>query len=262
MQGSIARHLIPATLALLLGVPGAPAAAATFDHRAFDALLRAHVREGRVDYDAFAAAPSFASYLGALSKADPGRLSPEERLAFWINAYNAYTIQLVNAHKERESIRNINKTLGVVKAKGPWNEPIVRAGGRVLSLDDVEQRIIRKEFQEPRIHFALVCAAVSCPPLRDEAYTGQRLTTQLQEQATAFLLRSPASNRVDVAARKVHLSPIFDWYKDDFGGTAALGRYVGGFHPPGPARTLLESGAFELVFTDYDWRLNSRPAPP
>lgn len=244
---------------LLLGAPPAGAQAAAFDHGAFDALLRAHVRDGRVDYDAFARATTFRAYLRSLERADLAALPEPERLAFWINAYNAYTIQLIVAHGERESIRNVNKTLGVLALKGPWKEPIVRAAARTLTLDDVEHEIVRKQFREPRIHFALVCAAVSCPPLRAEAYTGARLDAQLDEQARAFLLATPAANRVDPAARSVHLSPIFDWYRGDFGGDdAALGRYVAAFHPPGPARELLLSGDFRVHWTAYDWALNSQ----
>jgi hypothetical protein len=233
------------------------AAPAAFDHSAFDALLRAHVAQGLVDYDAFAKDPSFARYLDALSRAKVDALPEPERLAFWINAYNAYTIQLVNAHRERESIRNINKVLGL--GKGPWKEPIVRAGGQTLTLDQVEHEIVRKRFREPRIHFALVCAARGCPPLRPEAYTGARLEAQLDEQARAFLARSPERNRVDVAARTVHLSPILDWYREDFGGTkAAVGRYVAAYLPAGPAKELLLAGDFTLAYTDYDWSLNKR----
>jgi hypothetical protein len=233
--------------------------ASTFDHSAFDALLRAHVAQGLVDYDAFRAAPAFPRYLDQLARADPSALPERERLAFWINAYNAYTIHLINTHGERESIRNINKTLGVT-LKSPWREEIVRAGGRVSHLDHVEHEIIRKQFREPRIHFALVCAAKGCPVLRSEAYTGARLEAQLDDQARAFLLRSPDKNRVDVAARTVYLSPILDWYKEDFGGTKpAVGRYLAAFHPEGPARALLLSGSFELKYTDYDWSLNLLP---
>jgi hypothetical protein len=244
---------------LLAGVAPALGAPARFDHALLDTLLKKHVRGGLVDYDGLAKAPELPRYLDALSRADVKALSDTERLAFWINAYNAYTIHLINSHGERASIRNINKTLGVVPAKGPWQEKIVRADGRVSSLDEVEHGIIRKEFQEPRIHFALVCAAASCPPLRSEAYTGEALFAQLQDQARIFLLQSPAKNRVDVPSGTVYASRIFDYYKEDFGGTpAAIGKYLAAFHPPGPARALLESGSFKLEYTEYDWSLNKQ----
>jgi hypothetical protein len=228
------------------------------DHSAFDALLRQHVDEGLVDYDAFARSREFERYLDTLAHADLEGLSEPERLAFWINVYNAYTIRQINAHDERESIRNINKILGLLPGKGPWSEEMVRAAGRTLSLDDVEHGIVRQQFDEPRIHFALVCAALGCPPLRSEAYTAARLDEQLEEQARVFILESPDKNRVDVEARAVWASPIFFWYEDDFGGTdAALGRFLARYHPEGPARDLLESGEFRLRKTDYDWTLNS-----
>ncbi len=249
-----------ALLLLLLGLL-APRARAeqAFDHSAFDRLLSRHVVDGLVDYDAFKAAPEFGKYLESLASAKPAGLAPAERLAFWINTYNAYTIQLIVSHGERASIRNINKTLGL-KLKGPWQEELVRAGGLRLHLDHVEHEIIRKQFHEPRIHFALVCAALSCPPLRSEAFTGARLEEQLADQARVFLLASPTKNRVDVAARVVHGSPIYSsYYRDDFGGSdAAIGRYLAGLWPPGPERDLLASGRFQLVSTDYDWTLNSQ----
>lgn len=262
-----------ATAALLLAgaaVAGAPvvthaAAAAqsgTVDHSAFDALLRAHVRNGLVDYDAFKTSAEFRQYLARLAATDPAALGRAERLALWINAYNAYTIQLVNAHGERASIRNINKSFGFVKAYGPWKEKLAVVGGRAYGLDEIEQDVVRKQFREPRIHFALVCAAMGCPPLRSEAYTGARLDAQLDDQARAFLLRSPAKNRVDADGRTVYLSPIFVEFRDyinDFGGSeAAVGRYVARYFPAGPERALLEGGGFKVVKTAYDWKLNSQ----
>ena len=138
-----------------------------------------------VDYDAFKG-PDFKAYLASLDKARSRDAStPRERLAYWINVYNAYTIELINEHRERDSIRNINKIAGHRKANGPWHEKLVKAGGKVYHLDNVEHDIIRKQWNEPRIHFALVCAAMGCPPLRSEAYTGARLEEQLHGPGAA-----------------------------------------------------------------------------
>jgi hypothetical protein len=250
----------PSPVVLPLAAQAAQAAA--FDHAAFDRLLQAHVRDGLVDYDAFARSAEFREYLARLAATDPATLGRAEQVAFWINAYNAYTIQLINKHGERRSIRNINKSFGLVKAYGPWQEKLANVGGRAYGLDEIEQGILRKRYQEPRIHFALVCAAMGCPPLRSEAYTGARLDAQLDDQARAFLLRSPTKNRVDVAARTVHLSPILVEFRDyiqDFGGSeAAVGRYVARYFPAGPERALLERGDFRVVKTHYDWTLNSQ----
>ena len=247
---------MPFVMAAVCAAAALAAGNAAFDHAAFDRALKARVAGGTVDYDAFARAPEFPHYLDALSRARPDALPEKEQIAFWINAYNAYTIQLVNAHGERQSIRNIDKTLGVMKAMGPWKEEMVRAGGRTLSLDFVEHEILRKRWREPRIHFALVCAARSCPPLRSEAYTGARLEAQLDDQARLFIARSPEKNRVDVEHATLYLSPIFGWFKDDFG--PDLGRFLARYVPEGPARALLESGAFKVVETPYDWSLNKK----
>ena len=234
------------------------AAAQAFDHSTFDALLKKHVVNGMVDYGGFKG-PDFKAYLASLDQADPAKLDPKERLAYWINVYNAYTIELINRHDEQGSIRNINKTLGVA-AHGPWREKLVKAGGKVYHLDNVEQDIVRKEWKEPRIHFALVCAGMGCPPLRSEAYTGAKLEEQLADQASLFLRKTPLKNRVDVKAGIVYGSPIYiKYYPEDFGGSpAAIGKYLAGFYPDGPEKQLLLLGTFKLVVTEYDWTLNSQ----
>ena len=179
--------LLAAAVSLAPPSPQSPGAIGPSLHAPFTALLKEHVRHGLVDYDAFEKSPEFPKYLQALATARIDRMTRDERLAYWINVYNAYTIALINKHKERESIRNINMFLGLVKGKGPWKEEIVRAAGRTLTLDEVEHKIIRVEFKEPRIHMALVCAALSCPPLRTEAFEGARLNEQLHDQTRTFL---------------------------------------------------------------------------
>jgi hypothetical protein len=234
----------------------------TFDHGAFDRLLHEHVVNGLVDYDAFAASPAFAEYLRSLAKFDPRSLAPDQRLAFWLNAYNAYTIQLVNSRHERESIRNIDRTLGLLKLRGPWTESFAEVAGKRYSLDEIEHRVIRKQFREPRIHFALVPAALGAAPLRSEAYAGDRLEQQLDDQTRIFLTQSPTKNRVDVVKKTIYLSRIFDYYPEDFGGTTrATIQFIARHHPDGPAKTLLLGRRLPMVETTYDWRLNAKPAP-
>lgn len=253
----LASVLLAAPIASPLPAQRAPAV----DHAPWDSLLRAHVADGLVDYDAFARSAAFRGYLARLARTDPAALPRDEQLALWINAYNAYTIQLVVRHGERTSIRNINRTLGVFRGGGPWKEPLAVVGGRRYTLDDIEHGIIRPRFRDARIHFALVCAARGCPPLRGEAYTGARLDAQLDDQGRIFLRESPTKNRVDVATRTVYLSPIFLSFRDyidDFGGSrAAVGRYVARWFE-GSERALLLSGDFRVVETPYDWGLNAR----
>lgn len=233
-------------------------APAVMDHAAFDALLRAHVTaDGLVDYEAFARAPTFTPYLQALAATDPSPWPRADQLAYWINVYNAYTIHLINSRGEQRSIRNINKRFGVT-LKSPWAEPVVRAAGRTLTLDDVEHRIIRPTYGDARIHVALVCAAMGCPPLRPEAYLGTRLDGQLDDQARRFLA-TRTKNRVDVAGGVVHGSPIFTWYRDDFGGTlAGVGAFWARYLDDAAARALLTSGRFRWEDTPYDWSLNAQ----
>ena len=243
----------------LAAAPMTAQSTAHFDHAAFDALLHAHVTNGMVDYGAFKAAPPFRRYLDALNAKDPATLPRNEQLAFWINAYNAYTIQLIVKHNERESIRNINKT-AFLKLKGPWSESLAKVGGKSYTLDDIEHKIIRPTYKDPRIHFALVCAAMGCPPLRSEAFTGTKLNAQLEDQGAMFITRSPAKNRVDVGAKTFHHSMIFGYYKSDFGGTIqGSAQFAAKWFPAGSAeRALLESGDFKAIETEYDWTLNSQ----
>jgi hypothetical protein len=246
-------------LSLLLGW-AAPSAG--FDHAAYGRLLREGVHGGMVDYDAFASSTSFLAYLRSLDAVRPDLLDPDERLAYWINVYNAFTIQLVASSGERTSILNLAREAGSPGGGGPFKQPVVRAAGRVLSLDQVEHEIIRKEFREPRVHFALVCAAMSCPRLRSEAYTGSQLGAQLEDQARLFILSSPSKNLIDAARGVAHLSPIFDWYLEDFGGTReALGHFLARYFPKGPEKEVLESGRFRVEYTNYDWALNGNARP-
>ncbi len=233
-----------------------------FDHGAFDRLMRRHVTTDGVDYEAFAHAPELASYLKQLEGAQPSALSELERLAFWINAYNAHTIHAVVIHRPKQSIRDIVLPGRDGQPGSVWKAPIVRAGGRVHTLDEIEREVIPKGFREPRIHFALVCAGASCPPLREEAYTGERLSAQLEDQAQRFLHGRAKGCRVDAKNGIVHVSEIFFWYKEDFGDDVAVGRYIARYLPDSLERRVLESGRFRLVAIPFDWSLNrARPSP-
>jgi hypothetical protein len=246
-------------LAIASSLLARSASAQTFEHSRFDALLKKHVVKGMVDYVAFDHAHSFKEYLKSLERADVSALPERERLAFWINAYNAYTIELINKYEERASIKNISEGAGFERTKGPWKEPIVKAAGQTYTLDEVENGIIRKQFREPRIHFALVCAAMSCPHLRSEAYTGAKLDAQLDSQGRTFVLDEARGGWVDVNKAVVHASRIFDWYRNDFGGSdAAIARYIAQYHPESPEKQLLLGGHFKMEFLEYDWTLNSR----
>jgi hypothetical protein len=235
----------------------APAGANGSIHAPFTALLRDHVRNDLVDYDAFAKAQEFQQYLSTLQAARLEPMSKDERLAFWINAYNAYTIQLINQYKERESIRNVNMFMGVLKGNRAGKVEIVRAAGRLLSLDDVLNKVIRAEFKEPRVHMALVAAAISSPPLRPEAYEGSKLGAQLDDQTRTFLRERQTANRLDLGNSIIHLSPIFDWNRADFGKTdAALLRFVAPYFEGKGEKAAFAASRLTIEFTEFDWSLN------
>lgn len=220
-----------------------------FDPGPFDALLRANVADGRVDYKAFAGSTDFANVLSEIETADVGGMSTDEQLAFWINAYNASVIRNVNAHS------GIKSPLDV---KGFFDKETFKIAGREVTLNDVENTIIRPTFQEPLIHFGLVCAARSCPPLIPTAYTADNVRDLLAENARNYLADTK-QNRFDPKTGVLHLSKIFEWYKEDFGGDDAGLIAFAKEYGPGDMQSGLEKGRKVTVrFVEYDWTLNGK----
>jgi hypothetical protein len=236
---------------------------ATFDHGALTAVLQAYVdARGLVDYARLAADADsvLTPYLQRLAATDPASLGDDARLAFWLNAYNAYALHLVVTKYPVESIRDIRPAPGpsVPKVNSPFLLDVGEVGGQVRSLDEIEHDIIRARFDEPRIHFALVCAALSCPRLRRTAYTGDRLDAQLDDQARTFL-HNPAKNVVPAAdGTTIRLSRIFKWFDGDFGGSKdATQRFLAPYFE-GDVRRTLQGAGYEVAFRDYDWTLNDQ----
>ena len=231
------------------------------DHSLFDALLKEHVNDqGFVDYAAIKMGSSLDDYLAVLSTVNPEGLSNEEAIAFWLNAYNAYTIKLIIDNYPVGSIREISPLrikglrLAIPKINSPFEYKLARINGVAYSLDDIEHGVLRRKFNEPRIHFALVCASISCPSLRKEAFTGDRLDEQLTDQARAFL-RDPSKNRID-EGETIYLSRIFDWFQKDFAASkAGLQKYLAQFFE-GELKNQLEDGLFRVKYLKYDWSLN------
>jgi len=235
----------------------------TFDHSAFTEILREVVDErGYVDYAALAADPApLDAYLRRLAATDPANLSDDDRLAFWLNTYNAYTLKLIVDNYPVGSIRDVVGGAFVPLVNTPFKVEFVTVGGEVMTLDGVEHGTIREEFDEPRIHFALVCAALSCPPLRAEAYVGDRLDAQLDEQARRFLTNE-AKNRIPADEDTIELSKIFSWFKGDFDGNdTALQAFLAPYFD-GDVRAKLEQGAYDVDFLSYDWSLNDTSSLP
>ena len=225
-------------------------------HGLFDAVLKDHVRDGRVDYQAITSDSRFWRYLDQLAATDPDTLPDEKaQLAFWINAYNAYTIRLIIDRLPLQSIRDIG--LGLPVVSGPWSIEFAEIGGKTFTLNAIEHDIIRPRFKDPRIHFALVCAAVGCPKLRPEAYEGVSLDRQLDEDARGFLADS-SRNRFESDGKKLLLSQIFNWYRGDFDEAAgSVPKYIARYVGP-DARSVALDPDVVVEFLDYDWSLNSR----
>lgn len=212
-------------------------------------VLSVYVENGLVDYKGLKSDPgnlrSFLESSERVSKQEFESWAAEEQLAFLINVYNARTLGLVIDNYPVSSIKDIGSG-----GKGPWDEPVVKIFGETITLNELENSLIRKNFKEPRIHFALVCAAMGCPPLLDKPYIGANLDTQLDAQTKKFL-SDTGKNSFDEKSRTLRLSPIFEWYAADFEAEAGS---VAGFlkkYYPG-----LSADRYIIVYTDYDWSLN------
>jgi hypothetical protein len=257
----------PETL-LARSTSGTTAAASTpqppLDPGEFSAVL-ARVVDGRgmVDYAALQRQPAqLDRYLQALAELPPARFtswSEAEQIALLINAYNALTLRSIIDHDPiRPSIKAI---------PGVWKLRRHRVIGQRFTLDEIEHRILRREYNEPRIHAALVCAAISCPPLRREAYTGPELDRQLEDQTNRWLA-SREGLRIDREARTVAISSIFQWFAEDWPRADPSAAPVPGHkkesavlhfiarHRPIEERQLLLGGDYRLQFLPYNWDLN------
>jgi hypothetical protein len=223
---------------------------ATFDHSDFDELLREFVDDdGLVDYERLGREEAgLDRYIESLAVAPFVGLDRDDKLALLINAYNAFTLRLILDHTPLDSIRDI-------PAEQRWDAVRWNLAGRVLSLNQIEHEEVRPMFREPRIHFALVCAAVGCPPLRREAYVGARLDEQLDEQAVR-VNGDERWIRYDRGSGKLEVTSLYEWYRGDFEQVAGtILDYVARYRAD-LATELDDGDPPALEFLDYDWSLN------
>jgi hypothetical protein len=222
-----------------------------FDHAVFDQLLKKHVNEnGRVDYQNFSKdQPRLRQYLNSLSRNAPDTLtwSKAEQLAYWLNLYNAFTTELILDHYPLESIKDIGTKIPIVFGNSAWDIEFIHIGKRTYTLDQIENEVLKNNFDEPRVHFALVCAASSCPDLRREAYVADKLESQLNSQAVIFL-SNPIKNKI--GTDKSTISEIFKWYEIEFTKEGTLVDYLNQF-----TRSTISSNA-EIDYFKFDWSLN------
>jgi len=252
----VRRHFFLLLPALFITIADSEGQQSHDRHALFSLLLSRYVEDGSVDYVGFSGDSLFQQYLDHLASTNPDSLhSRDDRLSLWINAYNAYTIKLIIDRMPLKSIRDIS--MGLPFLFGPWSIPLANVGGAFYTLNEIEHDIIREEFQDPRTHFALVCASKSCPKLREEAYEGLRLQTQLEEDTQKFI-NDPDRNRFDLHGGVIFLSKIFDWYESDLereGGSVRdfLVRYSND-----EARQFLNNPNIEIEYLPYDWSLNGK----
>lgn len=243
-------HRIAVGLAALLLLAAPPAGAgAAVDHGIFAELLARHVAEGVVSYAGFKADEArLDQYLKVLEQVEPRRLGRDEQFAFYINAYNAWTIKLIlTGYPGVASIKDLGSLF-----QSPWKRAIVRIDGGLSTLDHIEHDILRPRFQDPRVHFAVNCASKSCPPLLNEPYRGDVLDAQLT-RVTADFLNQPAHSRLE--GDRLWVSAIFKWFAEDFNNDV-LGFYRK--YARGDLKQKLEAvrGRIEVRYMDYDWSLN------
>jgi hypothetical protein len=242
MRDQIVPSLVAGIVALAFLIPafGGRADAADappVDNRIYAELLTKYVANGHVDYAGF-----------KRDEARMERLPREEQFAFYINAYNAWTIKLIlTGYPGVKSIKDLGSLF-----QSPWKKEFVRIHGKTLTLDDIEHGILRPRFKDPRVHFAIVCASKSCPPLTAEPYLGAVLDAQLNRSTRDFL-NTPANYRLD--RNTFWVSSIFKWFAEDFN------KDVVGFYlrfAQGELKQKLQAGRdrIDVNYLDYDWSLN------
>ena len=209
-------------------------------HRVWDQLLKEYVTPtGKVDYSGLKQDSRLDLYLDQLAQNPVSDAwSRSQKLAYWINAYNAFTVKLITEHYPVASIRDIQR---------PWAKKFVELGEQKYSLNQIEHDIIRPLFQEPRIHFALVCAAISCPKLLNTSYQPELLDQQLDHQTRYFLNKSGKNK---LAQNQVSISQLFNWYGRDFKEKESIIAFLNRY-----SETAIDPKA-KIEFLPYDWSLN------
>lgn len=238
------------------------ASEARIDFSAWDDLLKRYVRispdgVNRVDYAGFSAGGKTAldKMIADLTALPVSRYARNQQFAYWINLYNAMTVKVVLDHYPVETIRDIDISPGLF-ADGPWDKELVSVEGEALSLNDIEHRILRPIWQDPRIHYAVNCASIGCPNLAVDAYDGEKLEAMLDLAARAYI-NDPRG--VSVTGNKVTLSKIYDWFQEDFGGsTQSVLDHLKRYAAPALAERLNSIG--DIQGTGYDWSLNDAAA--
>lgn len=241
------------SLAILTGSASAQASAEEINniHKSYDILLQLYVTDDRFDYDRIwdneEDMQRLAQYIDTLETMNPSDWSKDDALAYWINLYNAATIELVLKNYPIKSIKDI----GGFMRKSPWNRKVVTVAGREMTLNDIENNI-RAQFQDARVHFALNNATISCPPLSSRAYLGESLDNQLE--AACFMVLND-ERWVKITDREILVSKIFEWYKNDFIESAGSIREFIAQYREEDRESIMDT-VRQLKYMNYNWDLN------
>jgi hypothetical protein len=221
------------------------------NHSIYADLLKKYVHLGNVDYRGFKMEESkLDQYLKVLEKVDSKGLSGNEQFAFYINAYNAWTIKLIlSGSPGIKSIKDLGNIL-----KRPWKKKICRIDGDVITLDDIEHHILRPRFKDPRVHFAINCAALGCPPLASEPFLGSTLDRQLDDAAKAFI-NNPQRNYLE--GNTLYVSRIFTWFGKDFNDDV-IGFFLKYADDNLKKELEIKKNAIKIKYLNYDWSLNGK----
>ncbi|MGD8764768.1 MAG: DUF547 domain-containing protein [Desulfobacteraceae bacterium] len=235
----------------VLGLPSMTWANPMVNHAIYTELLKKYVINGKVDYAGFKSEEaSLDRYLKLLEAVDSKSLSRDEQFAFYVNAYNAWTIKLIlSRYPDVKSIKNLGSLF-----KSPWKKEIVRLDGEVMTLDNIEHDILRPRFNDPRVHFAINCAAISCPPLSSVPYRADILNDQLNESTRSFL-NNPGSYKLD--GNDLYVSRIFKWFAEDFN-YDVLGFYLNYANDELKQKLEAKRTTLRIKYLHYDWGLNAK----
>jgi hypothetical protein len=251
MKGRNFLHVFIIAISFVAGMlgPAEPVRAFTVNHEIWAELLGRYAKPGGVDYSGFKAEEDrLDQYLKILENTDPDKLPRNEQYAYYINVYNAWTIKLILS--DYPGVKSI-KDFGTI-LKSPWQKRWVRMNGETITLDEVEHEILRPRFKDPRVHFAINCSAVSCPPLRPEPYRGRTLDQQLDDSTRSFV-NDESRYRLD--GNNLFVSRIFKWFSEDFS-DGALEFYLKYAQGDLKEKLAARKGTLKVKYLHYDWSLN------
>ncbi len=241
---------------------------AEFDHThaGLTAVYDVALSGGLIDYAGLRAKPqALDAYLAQLARTTPAQHATwtrDQRFAFWINAYNAFTIQLIRDEGPVKSIKDLGGFFS-----SPWEKKFIpmpafdpEKKNKKITLDEIEHELLRPVFKDARVHAAINCASMGCPPLRATAFSAEGLNEQLEDQVGVWL-SDPTRNQVSPSGGKIRVSKIFDWFKEDFGKKdEAVAKWIAAHVKDDAVRAALRAAAkdIDVKYLDYDWKVNAQ----